>query len=315
MTENKNSKIRIIFAGTPDFAVPSLKALASDDRFEVSLVICSPDKKVGRKQILNKPAVKQAAEALGLQIAQPAKIKEFIEEIREIAPDLFVVIAYGQIIPQAILDIPKYGCINVHGSLLPRYRGASCVQAAIKNQDPESGITVMQMDAGLDTGPIIKQFSVNISQDDNSITLSQKLSDLAGQVLIDTLLDYIEGRLKPKPQDNDKSSYVGITKKEDGHVDWNQSPAQISALWRAMQPWPGIYTDSQFGRLKLISLGKEKAEQTHPVGTIYSSLSKLFVQCGNGSLEITSIQIEGGKPCDAKSFINGHSKYLNTILT
>ncbi|MBU4601071.1 methionyl-tRNA formyltransferase, partial [Patescibacteria group bacterium] len=213
----KNKKIQTIFIGTPDFAVPSLKALVKDDYFDVAGVITQPDKPVGRKQILTPPPVKAEAEKYRIPVFQPQRISNFKFPISHI--DLIVISAYAQLIPKEILSIPKYGCINVHGSLLPKYRGAAVIQAPILNNDKKTGVTVMKMDAGLDTGPILSQAKIAIRQTDNSGILYDKLSAIGAGLLIKTLKKYINGEIKPMPQDEKKASYVGVLKKKDGKIN------------------------------------------------------------------------------------------------
>lgn len=241
-SEDKN-KIRIIFIGTPKFALPSLEALINDEQFDIIAVIAQPDKKVGRKQIVTSPVIKVLAEKNNIPVLQPQKISSspWRDEILKLRPDIIVVAAYAQIIPRSILDIPAFGCINVHGSLLPRWRGASCIQAAIMNGDKKTGVTIIKMDAGLDTGPILAQTAVDILPTDTADSLYGKLAKLGAEMLIPTLKDYIAGKITPQPQDNSLPSYAGMLKKEDGKIDWLKTAVEIERFVRAMNPWPNAF--------------------------------------------------------------------------
>jgi len=310
------TKIRTIFMGTPEFAVPGLQSLIADSNFDIVAVFTQPDKAVGRKQTITPPPVKEVAEINNISVCQPIRIRTEIELVKELRPDLIVVIAYGHIIPQPILDIPKHGCINVHASLLPKYRGAACLNAPIRDGEKETGITIMEMEAGLDTGPIIKQEKVAIDKEETLSTLHDKLSKLAAITLPDTLLDYINGNITATPQDDADSSYIGLLKKEDGLIDWNRPAIEIERLVRALNPWPGTYTHYSDKTLKIKKVSSEILDiNKHKTGQTFKENDKLCIQCGQDSLVILSLQTEGKKEMNDKEFLNGNQDFINTILS
>ena len=249
-SREETKKIRLIFMGTPEFAVPGLTRLIESPNFEIVGVFTQPDKPVGRKQILTPPPIKKLATAHNIKIFQPEKIKTEVETIKNLAPDLIVVIAYGKIISQAILDIPTFGCLNVHASLLPKYRGAACLNAPILNGDKETGITIMKMEAGLDTGPILRQKKIKLSGTETLEIVHDKLSTLGAELLVPTINDYLAGKITPQIQDDTQSSYIKTLNKEDGKIDWTKSALEIERMIRAYNPWPGTHTASDGKLLK-----------------------------------------------------------------
>ncbi|MBU4217073.1 methionyl-tRNA formyltransferase [Candidatus Parcubacteria bacterium] len=313
-----NKPIRTIFIGTPDFGVPALQSLVNSANFEIIGVITQPDKKIGRKQVLTSPPIKVTALEHKIAVHQPEKIRNFsLDVFSDI--DLIVVVAYAQIIPKSILESPKYGCINIHGSLLPKYRGAACIQASIMGGDPETGITIMQMDEGLDTGAIIHQEKIKIENNDTTGVIFDKLSTLGGHILPDILLKYISGDLKPQAQDNNKSSYVGMLKKTDGHIDWNKTAVELERFVRAMSPWPGASAITNYKlktiNLKIISTEHSVLEiNSHTPGTLFINDDKLCVQCGQDALIVKQLQLEGKKALTDKEFLNGHQNLIGTTL-
>ena len=310
-------KIKIIFIGTPDFGVPSLINLIKDESFDVVFVITQEDKKIGRKQELKAPAIKQTALKYNLPVLQPKKISDITEKIKQLVPDLIIVIAYSQIIPKQILDIPKYGVLNIHGSLLPKYRGASCIQAAITNSDKTTGITIIKMAEGLDTGPILSQAKIKITNTDTTGILFDKLSQLGANILIPTIKNYINKKIKPVLQNDSKSNYVGILKKSDGHINLNKSAEELEKFIRAMHPWPGSFgkLETKNQTIKIINVEHEPALiNKYKTGTIFLDNNKLFIQCAKNSLEIKNLQLPGKKIMTAQEFINGYSKYIGEIL-
>lgn len=311
---NFPTKIKTIFIGTPNFGLPSLQKLISDRRFEIICVISQPDKKVGRKQIITPPPIKEEAIKHGIKILQPEKIKSIVEEIKFMHPDLIIVAAYAQIIPEDILNIPKYGCINIHGSLLPKYRGSSCVQTAILNGDKKSGITIMKMDKGLDTGPILKLYEVLIEEDETADTLYNKLSNSAPEILIESLFEYINGNLTPQKQDDTLSSYAKQLKKDDGKIDWTKDAQYIERFIRAMFSWPGAFTYWNDRLLKIISTKNIISIDKYPVGQVFDFNSDIAVQCAKGAIVLQNIQIEGKRAISANDFIKGYSDFINSIL-
>ncbi len=310
-----SQKIKTIFIGTPDFAISGLESLIADSNFTVETVVTQPDKKRGRQQKLNESAVKKIAKQYKITVLQPRKIKEIFTKIKQINPDIIVVIAYGQIIPQNILDLPKYGCINVHASLLPKYRGASCIQASLLNQDKETGITIMKMDANLDTGPIIQQIKLPIKNNDTAGSLFVKLAKIIKKNLAKILFSYIQGDLTEKKQDDSLSSYVPMIKKKDGHLNWQDNLNKISARFRAMSPWPGVYGVIDSKIIKIIELGKDIITTKHQAGTLFVKNNKLFIQAGDNAVEIKKLQLSGKKIINTDDFIHGYSQFIGKKLT
>lgn len=308
-------KIRTIFIGTPLFAIPSLKALISDDFFDIIAVVTQPDKKVGRKQIITPPPVKIEAQKNNIQVFQPNKISELEEKILELKPDLIVLIAYAKIISERILDISEYGAINVHGSLLPKYRGASPIQGAILNGDDKTGITIMKMAKGLDSGPILAEKEVFVASDDTASSLYEKLSQISSETLPEVLKKYIKGEIAPVKQNDEQATYVGLIKKEDGRIDWNKSAQEIERLIRAMNIWPGAFAYIGEQSLKIIEAENNCLEiNKYKIGEVFLHNNKLAVQCGKDSLVINKLQIEGKKETTAEEFLRGHKNFLGIIL-
>ena len=236
--------LRIIFMGTAELSCASLAALAADEKFHVAAVVTQPDRPKGRDLKPQPSPVKSLALRLGLPVLQPerARDEQFITELRALQPDLIVVVAYGQILPPAILDLPRHGCLNVHTSLLPKYRGAAPIQWAIANGDTGTGVTIMKMDAGLDTGPIVSQRRTPIRPEDDSATLHDRLAQLGAELLVQTMPDYVAGKIQPVPQPAAGASHAAKIKKEDGRIDWNRPAREIWNRLRAFTPWPGAFT-------------------------------------------------------------------------
>ncbi len=316
---NNDKKIRCVFIGTPSFAVPPLRALINDEQFDIMAIVTQPDKKVGRKQVITPPPVKVEAEKYNIPVYQPEKIGDLTFKIKELRPDLIVVVAYAQIIPENILNIPKYGVINIHGSLLPKYRGASCVQAAILNGDAETGVTIMKMDKGLDTGPILAQSPINISSDDTAGSLYEKLSELGAKTLPSCLKKYIAGEIKPRPQDDSRSGYVGLLKKQDGKIDWRKPAIEIERFIRAMTPWPSAFASlkikNNYINIKIIRVEYEPLKRNkHKIGELFLRNGGLAVQCYKDALIIKRLQLEGKKEMTAEEFLRGYKNLVGSIL-
>jgi methionyl-tRNA formyltransferase len=314
------NKLKIIFAGTPDFAIPVFKALLADADFEIAAVITQEDKPVGRKQILTPPPVKVLAVENNIKVFQPAKIKDIKDEIAAIAPDFLIVIAYGKLLPEAVLAIPKYGCINVHASLLPRWRGAAVIQAPILAGDTETGVTIMKMDKGLDTGPIIAQMKVNVLKEETAETLHDELANLGATILPETLKAFARGEMELKTQDEKLVTYAAELKKEDGKIDWNKSALEIERMVRAFYPWPSTFTisDLRFSNKTIKIISVENAIlpiNKFKIGEVFLADKKLAVQTSDGALVIKKLQLEGGKPMGAEEFLRGHSDFVGRILT
>jgi methionyl-tRNA formyltransferase len=311
----KKEKRNLIFIGSSDFGLPSLNALAQDKNFNVISVITQPDKKSGRGQMMSFNPIKKTAVNLDIPVLQPVKISKIETEIKKLNPDIIIVIAYAQLIPLKILNIPKYGCLNVHGSLLPKYRGASCIQEAILKGDKESGITFMLMDEGLDTGPIIKSIATPINNSDTTGIIFDKLALLSAEKLAQILKDYISKKNISTAQDNNKSSYVKTLSKKDGQINWKKPALEIERFIRAMTPWPSAFSYLDSKMIKILKTSPEITSiNKYKPGEIFSENKKLFIQCGKNSLEVLEIQLEGGKKLSALEFINGHKNLINKIL-
>ena len=299
--------IRLIFMGTPEFSLSGLSSLINDKSYDIVGIFTQPDKAVGRHQTLTPPPVKNLALKHNLKVFQPQKIKAEIETIKNLRPDLIVVIAYGKIIPQEILDIPKYGCINVHASLLPKYRGAACLNAPILNGDLETGVTIMQMEAGLDTGPILRQAKIKLTDTETLENVHDKLSLLGAELLNPTLHDFIAGGITPKIQDESLASYIKILKKEDGRIDWTKSAQEIERMVRAYNPWPGTHTGSNQKNVKIIAVNHEILKtNNHKIGESFLNEDRLAIQCGQDALYILKSQLEGKKIMESAEFLRGH---------
>lgn len=311
-------KIRTIFVGTPDFGIPALEALVRDSALDIVAVVTQPDRPVGRNRKLTPPPIKEFAQKLGLPVMQPEKIREIAPELKRLAPDVIVVIAYAQIIPEEILQIPKFGCVNLHGSLLPKYRGAAVIQSVILAGEKQTGVTVMKMDKRLDTGPIIFQKAVPIDREETAETLFRKLSELAGAVLPSALKQYVAGKLKPRPQDNKQANYVKALKKEDGRIDWNRPAVELERFVRAMNPWPGAFTKirEKGFTVKITKAASQVYEfDGQPVGKVFDYKNRLAVQCGKSLLILEKLQLEGRKEMTTEEFLRGHPDFLGSILT
>ena len=296
--------------GTPEFAVPTLESIVAAGH-EVVSVITQPDRPKGRRQELSPSPVKAAALRLGVPVYQPERIRrpESAAHLRELAPDLMVVVGYGQIIPQSIIDMAPLGIINVHGSLLPKYRGAAPIQWAILNGDAQTGVTIMKMDAGLDTGPMLTQATTPIASTDNAQTLHDRLAELGGELLVKTIPDFVAGKITQQPQPAEGVNYARKISKEDGLIDWSQ-PSQV--IWnrvRGFTPWPGAFThfpvESQPRLLKVWSAEVEPNLSGAP-GTILRADKDVVVACGQQALRILQLQREGGRRMTAQEFLAGH---------
>lgn len=296
--------MRIIFFGTPLFAVPSLKALP-DSGHEVLAVATQPDKQSGRGRHMTACPVKQEAQRTGLIILQPQKVKEtaFIKELRHLNPDVIVVVAYGQILPPEVLHLPRYGCINVHASLLPKYRGAAPINRAIINGDDKTGITTMLMDEGMDTGHILLQAEIEIEKCDTAESLSDKLSRLGAEILIKTLTGLEQEAIKPVPQSGD-ASYAPMLKKTDGLILWSKPAGELCNFIRGMYPWPGAYSFLNGKRVKIL-----KAAALNGVGApgliIKASPNELTIGAGEGLVSILEVQPEGKPAMSISAFLQG----------
>jgi methionyl-tRNA formyltransferase len=302
--------LRIIFMGTAELSCASLEKLARDKKFSIAAVVTQPDKPKGRDLKLTPSPVKILAEKLNLPVLQPltARAEKFIRELRELKPDLMVVVAYGQILPQTILDLPRFGCLNIHTSLLPKYRGAAPIQWAIVNGDAETGVTIMKMDAGLDTGPVLSTRRTPILPTDDSQSLHDRLAQLGAELLGETVSDYIAGKISPQPQPAEGSTYAAKIKKEDGQIDWDMPAQKIWNRLRAFTPWPGAFTflQTEPGPQLLKIWRAEPVEKSGGAGEVLSiDKTGIVVGCGQGALRILELQREGGKRLVAEQFLTG----------
>ncbi len=295
--------IRIVFMGSPDFAVPILRALAGG--FGVAGVITQPDREAGRGRTIKPPAVKIAAEGLNIPISQPEKLRapEAMNQLRAWAPDLIVVAAFGQILRPDVLQLPKHGCVNVHASLLPRWRGAAPIQAAIAAGDAESGVTLMKMDAGVDTGDILAQQRMPIEATDTEALLSEKLSRLGADILMETLPAYLSGELKGRPQDAEQATYAPMLKTENGELDFSEPAAALERRVRAFWPWPGTFMLWNGARLKVLQARVEPGGGTP--GQRIRWRNQPAIATGDGLLVLEQVQMPGKKPMAGDVFLLG----------
>lgn len=301
---------RIIFMGSPDFALPSLRRLA--EAYPVVGVITQPDRPAGRGRMLTPPPVKHLALELGLPLIQPERLRhpDAMQELRGWQPDLIVVAAFGQILRQEVLDLPTWGCINVHGSLLPRWRGAAPIQAAILNGDSQTGITIMRMEAGVDTGPVLRQRSIPIQPTDTAGSLSGPLSELGAELLLETLPAYLEGSLRPQPQNSDLATYAPMLKKEAGLLDLNVPATQLERQVRAFNPWPGAFTFYRGQMLKVQRARALPAEGVTPgERTLFQGVPALG--CAEGLLILDEVQPAGKKAMPGKIFLQGAREWID----
>lgn len=293
--------------GTPDFAVNSLEAI-NDAGHEITLVVTQPDKPKGRSGALQMSDVKQCALKLGIPVFQPEKIKDpaAFDKLKEYECELIVVAAFGQIIPEEILKFPKHGCINVHASLLPRLRGASPIQTAILEGDAETGVTIQQMGVGLDTGDILSQSRIPIDKDDTGGSLFDKLADLGAELVVKTIEDIGEGRIKPCPQDEDKASYAKKIDKSMGRIDWNMDACEIERLIRALDPWPSAFSSLEGRMVKIWKAQTVPGTDAAPGRVTDVRKDGISVACGSGSIIIKEIQLEGKKRMPVHDFLLGY---------
>lgn len=305
--------MRVVFMGTPEFSVPTLDALLA--HHEVIAVVTQPDKRKGRGKAMAFPPVKETALAHNIPVYQPAKVREedFVETLRQMAPDVIVVVAFGQILPESILNIPRYGCINVHASLLPKYRGAAPMQWAIINGEEETGITTMYMAKGLDTGDMIDKVVIPIAPKETGETLHDKLSAAGGTLILETLSKLEAGTAQRIPQDDAMSSYAGMLTKDLGEINWSKSAVEIERLIRGLNSWPSAYTNCNGKTLKIwdadvVKEGQEKQEEGQSVpGTVTAVYKDCFyVQTGDGKLKINEVQLQGKKRMPVQAFLLGY---------
>lgn len=304
--------LRVVFMGTPDFAVPSLRAIASrPDLARILAVYTQPDRPSGRGQKITKPPIKILAEELGLPVLQPENINDPSEKRRlaDHMADVVVVVAYAQFLSRAILNTPRLGCVNVHSSLLPKYRGAAPIQYAIWKGERESGVSTMRLVSKMDAGPILLQKSTPIHDEMRASELHDKLAQLGGELIVETLAGLREGKLQEIDQDESQVTYAALIKKEDGLIDWERSGQEILNQIRAFDPWPGTYARSTRGALKIhhakLHLRHDGTPTDVSPGDVFTEAGGLWVRCADGWLELLTVQPEGRKAMEAREFLNG----------
>jgi methionyl-tRNA formyltransferase len=304
--------LKIVFCGTPEFAVPSLERLATERDVTIAAVVTQPDRPRGRGQEMQSSAVKLKALELGLHVYQPEKLRSdsALDFFKRVAPDAVVIIAYGQIVPPSLLDVPHYGWLNLHASLLPKFRGAAPIQWAIAEGETMTGVTVMRIDKGLDTGPTLARVETPIGPDETAPELMRRLADLGAPLLADTLAKYTRGELQPVEQDHEMASFAPIIKKEHGRITWSHTAQKIYNRIRGFQPWPGAYSSFRgqvchlWGRPASRERGAALAPS--PEGTIAQSQQQVLAACGERTwLAVEEVQLEGRKRVSARDFANG----------
>jgi methionyl-tRNA formyltransferase len=306
--------LRLVFLGTPDFAVPALDALVKA-RHQVLAVLSQPDRPRGRHSESFPPPVKRAALRHGLTVYQPERVRrpEAVEYLRGLAPDAMVVVGYGQIIPQSIIDIAPLGILNVHASLLPKYRGAAPIQWAVAEGETRTGVTIMRIDAGLDTGDILRAAETPIGPEENAIELGARLAVMGAALLVETLGQLAAASIQPRKQDDAQATYARILKKEDGMIDWRQTAAEIHNRVRGFQPWPGAYTAFRGQKLNIWRTRLASASGDAAPGSVLR-LKPLIVAAAGGALELVEVQLEGRKRLPAADFANGQRLKENETL-
>jgi methionyl-tRNA formyltransferase len=301
--------MKLIFCGTPQFAVPTLERLIAE-KHDIELVMTNPDEPSGRGYGVKPSPVKLAALKAGLEVFQPLKLKQDSTAgfLSKFCPDFIVVVAYGHIIPKWMIDLPKHGCINLHASLLPKYRGAAPIQWALIRGESVTGVTTMMIDEGLDTGDVLLKREVPIQDEDTTETLSERLSGVGADLMVETLPKLIRAEIEPQPQNHAQATFAPILKKEDGRIDWTLKAEEIRGRVRGLRPWPGAYTTFRAKNLHIWSAApvSGQAEPGHEPGTLLSDRGNLRVVCGERTLlEVHELQVEGRKRMRARDFLNG----------
>jgi len=314
MSDNKKD-LRVVFMGTPDLSAKIFRAL-HEAGYNIVGVFTQPDKKVGRKQLIEKSPVRILAEENNIPVFTPARLDEFAtNELSALQPDLIVLIAYGKILPQTILDLPKYGAINIHPSILPKYRGPSPIQNALLNGDEITGTTIMKMDASMDTGDILAQETITIENQETYSELENKSSDLSIKTLLKILPRWVAGEITPQKQDSSAATYCKMIQKNDGQIDWQDSAQNIYNKYRAFQNWPGIFTTWNGKRLKLNKINfTADISSTHSNGEIFQIDDRICVQAADGAIELHEVQLEGKPSMQTSNFLNGYPKFIGGKL-
>jgi len=318
--QNDNSKFKIIFIGTGEFGAIILEKLCQTP-YKPSLVVTGPDKPVGRKQILTSPPVKAVVENYKIPFSQPKKISDFTQFLAGQIPDLIILADYGKIIPKEILNVPKYGCFNIHPSLLSRWRGSSPIQFTILNNERETGVTIILMDEKVDHGPIIANEKLKMKNEKLTYEeLLRELANLGAVLLIETIPKWLNGEIKPIPQDESKVTYAKLLKKEDGKIDWTKSAEEIERQIRAFYPWPGTFAKiqndkSKFKIIKILKADVLITQKEKKIGEVFlTDDKKLAVQTGQNCLILRKLQLEGKKPINFEEFLLGHKDFIGKIL-
>ncbi len=311
--------MNIVFFGTPAFATPFLQGLIDDPDTEVVAVVCQPDKPSGRGRNLIPPAVKVLAQENSITVLQPKSLKSDAVKPRleSIGADVFVVVAYGKLIPQAVLDIPRLGCVNVHPSLLPRYRGPSPMQWAIRQGDAQTGVSIMLLDDGMDTGPLLSSAAITLDQGETYLSLVEKVHAVGPNLLLQTLREYSRGAISPSPQGDENVSVTRLLTRDDGLIDWNESAESIYRKMRAYSPWPSAWCvwkrdDGSEIRLKFLKVSVSDIQAE--IGCVRNEEGALIVGCGKGVLEIHELQPEGKPKMKAEAFMNGYQDFVGSKL-
>lgn len=307
--------MKIVFMGTPDFSVPVLEALAS--HYQVTAVVTQPDKPKGRGKAVAMSPVKEKAIELDIPVYQPVKARdpEFIQMLQELGPDLIVVVAFGQILPKSVLSLPPMGCVNVHASILPQYRGAAPIQWAVINGEKESGVTTMMMDEGIDTGDMLEKMSLSLSPDETGGSLHDKLSRMGAELILSTLKKLEEGTIKRTPQTDENSCYAKMLKKSMGDIDWTMDAVSIERLIRGLNPWPSAYTRWNQKTLKIWKAQVLDDEYEGACGeVVYSDKKAIYVKTGRGTLSLEELQPEGKKRMDVEVFLRGYPIEMHTVF-
>jgi len=312
-------KERVVFMGTPEFSVPILESLIQN-QYHVVVVYTRPDKPAGRRQRLNSPPVKRLAMEHKIPVIQPRTLKsaEVVGELASFKPGLIVVAAFGHLLPEEVLSLPEFGCVNVHPSLLPQHRGPSPVANAILCGDMFTGVTIMLIDARMDSGPILSQREVGVSSEDTTGSLISKLADVGAELLVETLPKWLKGELEPRPQDERQATYSRLITSKDGQIDWHLPAVELWRQVRAFNPWPGCYTSWQGKRLKIhkaVSVGKRVNGQIGEVIALpQPSPVKVGVMAGEGVLGLCQVQLEGKREMSIADFVPGHRNFIGSIL-
>ena len=314
-------KIRTVFMGTPLFADVILRELIARE-YHLVAVYTQPDKPVGRKQEIEESPVKRLAQSYSIPVEQPLRFDDTaFEKLKEYKPDLIVVAAYGRLLPENVIKLPGFGCVNVHASLLPKLRGASPIQNSLLQGDAETGVTIMLMDKGMDTGAILSQRSLPIDPQDTTSSLSEKLALLGAQLLAETLPLWIERQIEPTPQDNTQATLCQLIEREDGHIFWNEDAETIFNLFRALSPWPGIFgfwrqPNDQLSRIKFkkISYQKINPQASRHLGEVFELGEKIGVQTASGIIFLETVHLEGKTEMSIQDFIKGYPQFIGSVL-